>query len=72
MDVIDTSQRRQQEEIDHALAERKPPGEGRTHCANLDCGEPIVTLRQQMGAVLCIDCQRDAERETRQCARGAV
>lgn len=72
MDVIDTAQRRQLEEIEHALAERKPLGQGRTHCANLDCGEPIAMVRQQIGASLCIECQRITEREAQQCARGAI
>ncbi|WEN13684.1 hypothetical protein PY254_10540 [Rhodanobacter sp. AS-Z3] len=72
MDVIDVAQRRQQEDIDHVLASRKPTGAGRTHCANLDCGEAIAPIRQQMGATLCIDCQRDAEQGTHACARTAV
>jgi hypothetical protein len=72
MDVIDVAQRRQQEDIDHVLASRKPTGAGRTHCVNMDCCEPIVEFRQQMGATLCVDCQRDAEREAQQCARTAV
>jgi hypothetical protein len=72
MDVIDTAQRRQLEEIEHALAERKPAGPGREHCANLDCAAPIALVRQQLGAVLCIDCQRDAEQEAQRCARGAA
>lgn len=61
MDIIDHAQRRQQEEIDHALASRKPAGQGTTHCTNMDCGEPISETRQRMGARLCIDCARDAE-----------
>lgn len=37
--------------------------QGRTHCANLECGEPISQLRQQAGAQLCLDCQREEERQ---------
>lgn len=72
MDTIDVAQRRQQEEIDHALLARPALSAGRAHCANLDCGEPIAPVRQQMGATLCIDCQRAIEREAQQCARTAV
>jgi RNA polymerase-binding transcription factor DksA len=73
VDTIDVAQRRQQEEIDHALAARVSRTEnGRTHCANADCGEPIASVRQQMGAQLCIDCQRAVERGAQSCARGAV
>jgi len=72
MDAIDVAQRRQQEEIDQALASRKVAVAGRKHCANVDCGEAIAPIRQQMGATLCIDCQRDTEREAQRCARTAV
>jgi len=34
-------------------------GVGASECA---CGEPIHPVRQQIGAVRCIDCQSDAER----------
>ncbi|EIL99129.1 hypothetical protein [Rhodanobacter thiooxydans] len=72
MDMIEVAQRRQQEEIEHALAARPMQATGRTHCANAECGEPIVQVRQQMGAQLCIDCQRAVERGAQSCARGAV
>jgi hypothetical protein len=73
MDVIELAQQRQMDEVAHALVARPVPAQpGRAHCANLDCGEPIAPVRQQMGAQLCIDCQRDAERETQPCARGAA
>jgi hypothetical protein len=72
MDVIDVAQRRQQEEIDHALAARAGKPSGRAHCANLDCGEAITPIRQQMGAQLCIDCQRASELRAQSCARGAI
>lgn len=70
-EVIDVAQQRQQDDIDLALAARKPARAGRATCANVQCGEPIAPLRQNMGAQLCIDCQRDAERSAQTCARGA-
>lgn len=72
-DVIDVAQRRQQEEIDHALesARLRAGKTGRTTCANLACGEPIAPLRTAMGATFCLDCQQRAEREAQQCARAA-
>lgn len=66
------AQRRQMEDIDHALAARPAQAYGRTHCANADCGEPIAPVRQQMGAQLCIDCQRANEQRAQPCARGAI
>lgn len=72
MDTIDVAQRRQQDDIDHALQARPAPGAGLPQCANLDCGEPINEVRRQMGATLCIDCQRAVEREAQRCARTAV
>lgn len=75
MDIIDVAQRRQQEEIEHALSARRsgaPDKPARTHCVRADCGEPISDVRQQMHAQLCIDCQRDAELAAKSCARGAI
>lgn len=71
MDTIDLAQQRQLEDIDHALASRKRAGVGRAECGHPDCGEPISPARQALGAVLCIDCQRDAERSAQRCARRA-
>jgi RNA polymerase-binding transcription factor DksA len=68
MDTIDVAQRRQQEEIDHALANRRPVAVGLTHCERADCGEPISPTRQQMGARLCIDCATAQESEARRWA----
>lgn len=34
---------------------------GRAECANIDCAEPISAQRQQLGAQLCIDCQKAEE-----------
>lgn len=39
----------------HASARRR----GASTC--IDCGEPVSGLRQALGAVRCLDCQRDAE-----------
>lgn len=72
MDMIDVAQRRQMEDIEHALAGRQPTGQGRTHCIAEDCGAPIAPVRQAMGAQLCIDCQRDAERRAQSWARTAI
>jgi hypothetical protein len=71
MDVIDMAQRRQMEDVALALAARPAVAVGRMHCANADCREPIAEVRQRMGAQLCIDCQRAAERSAQPCARGA-
>lgn len=34
---------------------------GRAECANIDCGEPISAQRQQLGAQLCLECQKVEE-----------
>lgn len=34
---------------------------GRTHCANLDCAEPITSARTAIGAQLCLPCQHEAD-----------
>jgi RNA polymerase-binding transcription factor DksA len=46
-----------------ALAQhaRRPVVQGRTHCANTDCGEPIAPTRTALGAQLCLDCQHAEE-----------
>jgi RNA polymerase-binding transcription factor DksA len=72
MDDIDVAQRRQQEAIDHALAARPIPKAGRSHCEMMVCRQPISPERQRLGAVLCIECQRDAEHTARSCARAAI
>lgn len=63
MDLADVAQRRQQEDIDHALQGRRPIGPGRAVCSKKECDEPISALRQNMGARLCIQCAQDAEQE---------
>ncbi|MFN3310108.1 MAG: hypothetical protein ACK40R_00180 [Thermomonas sp.] len=42
----------------HAL---RPQQEGRTSCANLDCGEAIAPVRTALGAQLCLACQSAEE-----------
>lgn len=34
---------------------------GRTHCANMECGEPIGDGRRALGAQLCLPCQEAEE-----------
>lgn len=65
MDIIDQAQARQQQDIDIALASRKPRERGPERCRNADCNEPISELRRDMGADLCVDCARDAEARDR-------
>ena len=72
MDVIDVAQRRQLEEIELALAARPVAKQGRPHCRNTACAEPITPQRQALGAQLCIDCQRAVEHKAHACARGVV
>jgi RNA polymerase-binding transcription factor DksA len=69
-DEIDAAQQR--EELDRELALRAalyraaPKGPAKDTCR---CGERISTLRQKLGARLCLDCQ--AANETRErVARG--
>lgn len=72
MDMIDVAQRRQQEDIEHALEMRPRAKAGRVTCANLDCDEAILPIRTAMGAQLCIDCQGNAEHASQTWPRGAV
>lgn len=66
-DAMDAVQAFAQDAVDDALRNRarQPTTVGRTHCANLDCGEAISPLRQQGGAQLCIECQRADEADAR-------
>lgn len=34
---------------------------GRMHCVVSDCGEPISDARRDMGAQLCLACQKEEE-----------
>lgn len=63
MDLAGMAQRRQQEEIEHALQARKPVAQGLAVCSMLECDEPISALRQAMGARLCIECAKAQEQE---------
>lgn len=49
-------------------AERKQPV-GRTHCANVDCREPIFDARRLLGAQLCMECQREEDARNAHLAR---
>lgn len=37
---------------------------GRATCANMDCEEGISAARQQLGAQLCLDCQKAEEAQS--------
>jgi RNA polymerase-binding transcription factor DksA len=39
----------------------RPRLKGRSHCANIECGEPIGDARQALGAQLCLPCQKAEE-----------
>lgn len=62
-DAMDRVQQHAQDMTADALAEhaRRPVVAGRTHCGNLDCGEPIAPARIALGAQLCLDCQQAEE-----------
>lgn len=62
-DAMDRVQQLAQDLAADAVAEhaRRPVAAGRTHCANLDCGEPIAPARTALGAQLCLDCQQAEE-----------
>lgn len=66
MDFGDKGQAAQEQDIERALASRKPRGIGLTHCENLDCGEAISETRRELGARLCIDCANEQEHRARQ------
>jgi RNA polymerase-binding transcription factor DksA len=42
----------------------RPRPEGRAHCANLECGQPIGDARRALGAQLCLPCQHAEEAKT--------
>jgi RNA polymerase-binding transcription factor DksA len=51
-----------------AAAKEFKPGEegyGPEFCSNDDCGEPMPSLRRQMGKILCTECQGLKERQQR-------
>ena len=67
MDVIDVAQRRQQEEIEHALRARRPTSRGLAVCEVDDCEKPITEQRQAMGARRCVPCATAAEQGAQRC-----
>jgi len=71
-DDIERAQETAQQFLDHSLrhhfSTNKAPRAGRSSC--IECEEPIAPARTLLGAVLCIDCQRDDELRAR--SRGAV
>jgi RNA polymerase-binding transcription factor DksA len=66
-DLMDHVQSFNDDHTADALARHaaRPQLKGRTHCANMDCGEPIGDARTALGAQLCLICQKAEE------ARGA-
>lgn len=65
VDAIDRAVDAEELQLADALAHhaRRPKPQGRATCENLDCGEAISQMRQDMGARLCIDCAREDERQ---------
>ena len=59
-DAIDQMQDVTERHVENSLTAHvraqasRPPG--LTHCEQHDCRMPIATLRQQLGARLCIEC----------------
>lgn len=62
-DAMDRVQQHAADLASDALAVHatRPQVAGRTECANLDCGEPILPARTALGAQLCLDCQQGEE-----------
>ena len=62
-DAMDHVQQLNQDLTADALAKhaRRQVEAGRMHCINPDCGESIAGARTAMGAVRCVDCQREHE-----------
>lgn len=62
-DLMDAVQQYAADHTADALAQhaRRPVVQGRTHCAQQDCGEPIAPERTSLGAQLCLDCQHEQE-----------
>lgn len=62
-DAMDRVQQHNQDLTADALAmhARRQVVAGRTECINQDCGEPIARVRTEMGAVRCVECQREHE-----------
>lgn len=60
-DFMDAVQERVLAETEAVLAARGDRPEGRSQCADDDCGAPISDERMALGAQLCLDCQRASE-----------
>lgn len=73
-DVIDQAQQHEEMHRAHALAaiERQREKQiGLPHC--VECGNDISTLRQSMGATLCVECKTAAEtRATQATGKGRM
>lgn len=64
-DLMDAVQLHALQHAEDALQHHanRPVQVGRTHCENLDCGEPIHPARTALGARLCLECQKGVEAE---------
>ena len=62
-DAMDRLQQFNDDAVSDALQRHadRPRAPGLTACENLDCREPIPPARTELGARLCIDCQRAEE-----------
>lgn len=62
-DAMDKVQQLNIDRVSDALVRHadRPRPVGRETCANLDCGEAINAIRQQIGAQHCIDCAKAEE-----------
>lgn len=63
VDDVDRMVSMEERQLENALAHhaQRPQAEGRTLCANEDCGETIAPTRQALGAQLCLDCAKAEE-----------
>ena len=69
-DEIDTSVEIQAAQLDDAIAaHQRAVSASRASEFCTECGESISPLRQQLGAHLCIDCQRAYETTQRRSSR---
>ena len=73
-DLIDQAQQHEEMHRAHALAAIERQREKQTglpHC--VECGNDISPLRMSMGALLCVECQTEAEiRATQITGRGRL
>jgi RNA polymerase-binding transcription factor DksA len=70
-DAMDAVQSFNDEHTEDSLRRHadRPRLKGRSHCANVDCGEPIGDARQALGAQLCLPCQHAEESKAAHVAR---